>query len=75
MAILACADRPRPREVLADLLWEERVQVRALSNLRGELSGLRKHLGPYVAITRYTTGLDPDDAEVEEKLSAGQVGE
>ena len=62
LVYLACTGRPRPREVLAEMLWEERAQDRALSNLRVVLSSLRKHLAPYVTITRDTVALNPDAA-------------
>jgi hypothetical protein len=57
---LACTGRPQPREVVAEMLWEERSQSQALSNLRVVLSSLRKHLAPYVTITRDTVALNPD---------------
>jgi DNA-binding SARP family transcriptional activator len=57
---LAMAERPQPREVLADLLWEDRTQKQAQANLRRVLSGLRKHFGPYVEITRTTAALRAD---------------
>jgi DNA-binding SARP family transcriptional activator len=81
LVYLACTDRPRPREVLAEMLWEERSQSQSLANLRVVLSSLRKHLAPYVTITRDTVALNPDAAvwldaaELEQKLSAGQVEE
>lgn len=57
---LAATRRPQPREVLADLLWDDRSQSRALSNLRVALTNLRKHLGPYFAITRDNAALNLD---------------
>ena len=57
---LALADRPQPREVLAELLWDDRTQQQAGANLRRVLSGLRKHFGPYVEITRTTAALKAD---------------
>ena len=81
LVYLTCTGRPRPREVVAEMLWEERSQSQALANLRVVLSSLRKHLGPYVTITRDTVALNPDAdvwldaAELERKLSAGQVEE
>jgi DNA-binding SARP family transcriptional activator len=56
---LACADRPQPRDVLADLLWDETTQSRAMGNLRVVLHNLREKLGPYVDITRTTVALNP----------------
>ena len=60
LVYLACTGRPRPREVLAEMLWKERSQSQALANLRVVLSSLRKHLGLYVTITRDTAALNPD---------------
>lgn len=78
LVYLACAGRPRPRELLAELLWEERSQERAMGNLRVALSSLRKHLGSYVTISRDEVAIDPDadvwlDARaLEGQLSAGR---
>jgi DNA-binding SARP family transcriptional activator len=55
---LALSERPQPREILADLLWNDRTQQQAQANLRRVLSGLRKHFGPYVEITRATAALN-----------------
>jgi WD40 repeat protein/DNA-binding SARP family transcriptional activator len=60
LVYLAASRREHPREVLADLLWDERTQAQALSNLRVVLSGLRHHLSPYLVITRQMVGLNPD---------------
>lgn len=57
---LAVRQQPQPREALADLLWDDRSQARALSNLRVALSNLRKHLSPYFTITRETATLNKD---------------
>ncbi|MEW5958015.1 MAG: ABC transporter substrate-binding protein, partial [Chloroflexota bacterium] len=63
---------------LADLLWDERSQRQAMSNLRTVLTGLRQHLGPYVSISRETVALNPganiwlDVAELTEKLALRQ---
>lgn len=45
------------REVLADLLWDERSQTQALANLRVVLTILRKQFGPFLEITRQSVGL------------------
>ncbi len=55
---LALSQRPQPREILADLLWDDRTQQQAQANLRRVLSGLRKHFGPYVEITRTIAALN-----------------
>lgn len=54
---LACTGRAHAREVLAELLWDERSQEQALTNLRKAIAGLRRELAPYLAITRRTVGL------------------
>ena len=71
---LAVNHRPQSREVLADLLWDDRSQRRALSNLRVVLSNLRKQFDPYFAINRDAVALNPeagfwlDAAEFEQSL-------
>lgn len=44
--------QPQAREVLANLLWDDLPQNKALGNLRVLLANLRKALAPYVTITR-----------------------
>lgn len=44
--------QPHAREVLANLLWDDLPQNKALGNLRVLLANLRKALDPYVTITR-----------------------
>ena len=76
LVYLARAERPLPREVLADLLWDDRTQRQAMGNLRVVLSSLRKQLGAYVAITRNTAGIREqadvwlDAAALEDELAA-----
>lgn len=60
LVYLAVTGRPQPREVLADLLWEEFSQQRAMNNLRVVLSNLRKHLGDHLLITRDTAAMNPE---------------
>jgi DNA-binding SARP family transcriptional activator len=48
LVFVASAERPQSREVLAEMLWEERTQRQSLANLRVALSSLRKQLTPYV---------------------------
>jgi WD40 repeat protein/DNA-binding SARP family transcriptional activator len=62
LVYLACTGRPQAREVLADLLWDERTQSQALGNLRRELTTLRQNLGEYLAITRQTVEMNPDSS-------------
>jgi DNA-binding SARP family transcriptional activator/predicted ATPase len=76
LVYLACTGHAHPREVLAELLWEERSQAQSLSNLRVALASLRQQVGPYVTITRQTVAINPgsaywlDVAELERNLSA-----
>src|ERR1700694_458467 len=53
LVYLACVGRPCPREVLANLLWDERTQAQAQTNLRAALSRLRQRLPNHLEITRY----------------------
>ncbi len=54
---LACTQRPAARELLADLLWDDRPQDQALANLRTILSGLRRALGKALVVERDTIAL------------------
>ena len=80
LVYLACSRREHSREVLADLLWDERSQRQALSNLRVALASLRKRLEPYLTITRETIALNPeapvwtDVAEFEARLQGTRSG-
>ena len=38
LTYLVLTQQPQPREVLADLLWDDRTQQQAMGNLRRELS-------------------------------------
>ena len=58
LVYLACTGRLQSREVLADLLWDERTQAQALTNLRTVLTSLRQRLGPYLITDRQSIGLD-----------------
>jgi predicted ATPase/DNA-binding SARP family transcriptional activator len=62
LVYLASHPRPHPREVLAEMLWENRAQSQSLANLRVILTSLRQKLGPYFTITRETVELNPDCA-------------
>jgi WD40 repeat protein/DNA-binding SARP family transcriptional activator len=79
LVYLACTRRAHPRELLAELLWEERPQELSLGSLRVALTSLRKEFGAYVTITRDTVSLKPgaavwlDAAELEARLSAGRT--
>lgn len=55
---LVCSPRPVAREKLAELLWAERSQAQALTNLRTILTPLRRELGDYLVVTRQTLAFD-----------------
>ncbi len=75
---LACTRRPQPREVLADLFWDERSPAQSLGSLRMALSSLRARLAPYLIITRATVAFNYDRphqldvAELEQHLDAAR---
>ena len=81
LVYLACNRRAYSREVLAELLWEDRAQGRALANLRVALANLRKQLGEYLNITRDMVEIDPgaevrlDVTEFETLLNEGRIEE
>lgn len=60
LVYLAVTGRPQSREVLADLLWEDFSQQKAMNNLRVVLSSLRKQLGEHLQITRDKAGMNPE---------------
>jgi DNA-binding SARP family transcriptional activator len=66
--------------VLADLLWDERSQSQAQSNLRTVLTILRRHFESYLQINRESVALNPqaavwtDVGEFEARLEAARVG-
>lgn len=58
LAYVACNNRPYPREILADLFWNNRPQNQATGNLRVVLNSLRKKLEPFITIERYTVAVN-----------------
>ena len=56
---LASTRRPQPREVLADLLWDERTQSQALAYLRVALNALHNTLGDSLLSSREMIALNP----------------
>jgi predicted ATPase/DNA-binding SARP family transcriptional activator len=60
LVYLTCNPRAYGREVLAELLWDERSQSQALGNLRAVLTSLRKHLEAYLTVSRESVSVDPD---------------
>ncbi|HYO48838.1 MAG TPA: BTAD domain-containing putative transcriptional regulator [Chloroflexia bacterium] len=75
---LACIRRPQPREVLADLFWDERSPAQSLGSLRMALSSLRTRLAPYLTITRAMVAFNYDSphwldiAEFQQHLDAAR---
>jgi len=59
---LAVTGVPQQREVLAELFWEGRTQTQAQSqsNLRTILTRLRKDLGAYLTINRYSVEINQE---------------
>jgi DNA-binding SARP family transcriptional activator len=64
LVYLAVTRQSQPREFLADLLWDEVTQARAMGNLRVVLSSLRKNLEPFVNIRRDRVGIQTQ-AEIQ----------
>ncbi|MCB8979288.1 MAG: tetratricopeptide repeat protein [Ardenticatenaceae bacterium] len=60
LAYLLLNPQPHPREMLADLLWDDRTQKQALGNLRVLLSNLRQLLPDLLLIERQTVQRNPD---------------
>jgi len=67
---LASTRRSQPREVLADLLWDERTQSQSMANLRVVLTALRQKLGEYLTINREAVAIKQD---VDVWLDAAQM--
>ncbi len=57
---LACHAQPQPRDVLADLLWDDATQTQAAGNLRVLLNSLRRRLAPFLCIERYSLAFNFD---------------
>jgi WD40 repeat protein/DNA-binding SARP family transcriptional activator len=74
LVYLAAYPRPHPREILAEMLWDERSQSRTMANLRVVIASLNKHLGDYVDIDRDHVRINPhaqvwlDTTELVRKL-------
>ncbi len=60
LVYLAANPRPHPREVLAELLWDELPQRRAMTNLRVALTSLRKQLDGFLSISREHLAFKPE---------------
>jgi predicted ATPase/DNA-binding SARP family transcriptional activator len=76
---LASQRRPLGREILAELLWPERTQEQARTNLRVAIHRLREQLDPYLLVTRQSIAIHPDReifldaAHFEAHLATGQL--
>lgn len=60
LVYLACNRRTHARELLAEMLWDERTQSQAKANLRVVLASLRKHLGDFLHIERNKVALQQE---------------
>ena len=80
LVYLACQRRPISRDLLAEMLWPERTQEQARSNLRVAIHRLREQLDPYVVVTRQHLALNPeapvalDAMQFETHLAGGRSG-
>lgn len=74
LVYLALERREHPRELVAELLWNDLLQARAMANLRMVLSSLQSQLADYILVTRQTVMIDPhspvwlDTIELETSL-------
>ncbi len=77
---LAFERREHPREVLAELLWSDFAQDRAMANLRSALMSLQSQLADYLVVSRQTVMLNPecpcwlDAVELERAFKATDGG-
>ena len=72
LVYLARTGQEHPRELLVELLWEDRPHRRAMGNLRVVLSSLRKEVGHYLTIKRTTAAVAQ---EADLWLDASQLEE
>jgi predicted ATPase/DNA-binding SARP family transcriptional activator len=79
LVYLACQGRELGRDRLAELLWPERTQQQARTNLRTTIYRLRQQLDSYLLVTRQSIALNPhalvdlDVARFEMSLASGQL--
>jgi DNA-binding SARP family transcriptional activator len=79
LVYLAIERREHPREVLAELLWQDAPQARAMANLRMALSNLQQLIAPYLLVSRQTVSLNPDSeiwldvAQLESAIDATET--
>lgn len=60
LVYLMCHQQPLSRQVLADFFWDDRPASRAAANLRTVLAMMRKALGDFLIIDRYSVGFNHD---------------
>jgi predicted ATPase/DNA-binding SARP family transcriptional activator len=76
LVYLALEGGEHPRESLSNLLWDDLPPKLSQSYLRTVLSSLQKQLAPYLNVTRYSIGINPEGEhwidvwEVEQALDA-----
>lgn len=76
---LACEQRAVARDGLAELIWPDRSQEQALTNLRTAVHRLRLQLDPYLQVTRQHIGVNLpagaalDVADFAAALAAGDL--
>ncbi|MGD2252401.1 MAG: BTAD domain-containing putative transcriptional regulator, partial [Anaerolineales bacterium] len=76
---LAVTSRRHAREKVAELLWSGLSQGSAMANLRVVLTSLRKEIGTYLDVDRFSVGLDPsaeiwvDAVAFEQFLESGDL--
>ena len=79
LVYLAVNDRPIQRSLLADLLWPEYSQAKALTSLRAALAVLNKHFVDYFDITHESVQIKHspqfylDVSALDQNCSAGEV--
>ncbi|MDX1435359.1 MAG: tetratricopeptide repeat protein [Anaerolineales bacterium] len=79
LVYLALAGQPVPRQVLADIFWEEAPETRAMTNLRVALASIKKQLEPFIDIGRQSVRVDAqanlwvDALELARSLAEGDI--
>src|SRR5260221_6220630 len=74
LVYLACQGRPCAREVLADLLWDDRPQAQAQANLRAALSRLKRLLPGVLSIDRQSIGVAAGQVWLDAALLEAELG-
>ncbi|HHS96320.1 MAG TPA: tetratricopeptide repeat protein [Chloroflexi bacterium] len=80
LCYLLVTNRPHSRVALAGLLWGEKSEASALTNLRQALTQIRRVLSPYLRISRHTVAFNREapywaDVEAfEEGIRSGEIG-